>query len=128
MLNENTILVTAPHGPYLAIGTYGNSKEEIAQTLNVFHNYAEFEGEVIFKSDKFGYITGPQQKPLKGLISYFSTLEIQQGGQWKIKGRRRARAIRAAQKVWAARKQENFMVDEANPVKYYAEPNFSSAA
>jgi hypothetical protein len=128
-LNENTILVVSPLGPYTAIGFHANSKAEIEQTLNPFYNHGAFDGEVQFKSDVFGYITGPKEKAYGGILAHFTLRGIQAGRKTRTRGAELlAEAKRQADKVWAARVHEPFMQDlTTQTIKKYAEPTFAAA-
>jgi len=128
MLNEDTVLVTCPLGPYTAIGFHAESKEEIEQTLTPLYNHGAFEGDVQFKSDVFGYITGPKDRAYSGLLKHFQLLGIQNGRKTRTRGKELlAEAQRKASKVWAARKHEPFMQDLTTKTdKKYAEPIFAA--
>ena len=128
MLNENTVLVVSPLGPYTAIGFHAQSKEEIEQTLTPFFNHGAFEGEVQFKSDVFGFITGRQERAYGGLLKHFQLLGIQNGRKTRSRGADLlAEAHRKASKVWAARQHEPFMQDLTTKTpKQYAEPTFAA--
>lgn len=133
MLDENTILVTCSHGPYLAIAVQANSKEEVEQTLTPLYNHGAFHGEVIFTSDgvggkAFGYVTGEPSRVIKGLENHFLCLEIQahlQSGSSKNHKIKLAAREKAA-KVWANRRQEQFMSQPENPKPEYSFPKFSN--
>jgi hypothetical protein len=128
MLNEDTILVVDNLGPYLAVGFHSSSKGEIEQTLTPFYNHGAFEGEVQFKSDVFGFITGPKDRAYGGLLKHFELLGIQNGRLVRTRGKELlAEAHRKASKVWAARKHEPFAQDLSTqtPIKY-AEPRFAA--
>lgn len=130
MLNENTILITDNLGPYLSIGFHSESKEEILQTLTPFFNSGAFEGEVQFKSEVFGYITGPKERAYGGLLAHFELLGIQKGRETRTRGKDLlSEAKRKADKVWVARKQEPFMQDLSTqtPIQY-DEPRFAAAS
>ena len=120
MLNENTHLVLDNLGPYIAIGLYG-TKEEIAETLTPFYNQGAFDGEVIFKSDTFGYVTGPSGRAWGGIYRHFQCQMLrdrpkgQKGAAFNREARRRADV------VWRAAKNENFL-KESEVKKFYAEP------
>jgi hypothetical protein len=124
MLNEDTILITSNLGPYSAIG-FGGTKEQIEQTLTPFYNTGAFDGEVQFKSDVFGYITGPQEMVMPALIRHFEIQEIAKGKSYKkLSGKRRGNAVRAAQKVWANRKVEHFLLETPASSHQYRWPKF----
>ena len=124
MLDENTVLITTVNGPYTAIG-YSGTKEEIAQTLNPFYNMGAFEGEIIFQSEVFGYVTGPHENVIRGLVRHFELRQMVEGKQYKrLKGKRRETAVRAAKKVWANRKVEHFLNDAPVSNKEYSWPSF----
>ena len=127
MLHENTILVVANHGPYLAVGFHDEDREKIATVLNVFHNYGGFEGEVQYKSDVFGYITGPQERAYGGLLSYFQTQGIQSGRKTRTRGADLlVEARRKANKVWNNRQHEPFMDSPQVTKREYSFPKFDN--
>lgn len=124
MLNENTILVTSGFGPYIAVAVSGD-KEEIESTLTPLYNYGAFDGEVQYKSDNFGYITGPKGRFEKGLRDYFVSQEVAahlRSGGGKNHGLKKE-GVRKANKVLAAQVRENFMVD-LTAKKEYSFPEF----
>lgn len=130
MLDEHAILITDNLGPYLSIGFHANSKEEVEQTLMPFYNHGAFEGEVQFKSEVFGYITGPKERAYGGLLKHFELLGIQKGRETRTRGAELlAEAKRKADKVWAGRRHEPFMQDLSTqtPIQY-AEPRFAAAS
>ncbi len=119
-------LVFTYFGNGIALGAYGDNKEEVATALDMLYNYNAHEDKVTYLSDTFGYVLTDKDRLTKGIKNIFTADFVKKHAEFPAEKRRalwpasEQEATRRANKVVDDIPLENFLYREERSDSLYS--------